>query len=88
MNEWTKGLDINEVLELNKLLNDKFGYNLCERFNDLDKIIKRGIINNIDEYKAIINRVEEICSSDTENEKELAVLNQLLIKYEKDNPAN
>tara|TARA_R110002096_G_scaffold432475_1_gene649393 strand:+ start:378 stop:830 length:453 start_codon:yes stop_codon:yes gene_type:complete len=88
LNEWTKGLDINEVLELNKLLNDKFGYNLCERFNDLDKIIKRGIINNIDEYKAIINRVEEICSSDTENEKELAVLNQLLIKYEKDNPAN
>ena len=82
VNEWAKGLSKSDINELNKLLTIKFGYNLSKPSNKLTAIIQRGKINSEDEYRLLLNRIDEIYENET-NTKELETLNKLLADYHK-----
>ncbi len=85
MNEWAYGLSITDVEELNKILQDKFAKDLNTNSHNIpkqiSKIIKRGKINNDDEFRMINEKVNEICQTSPKS-SELDKLNQLLLKYE------
>lgn len=86
VNEWAKGLSKKDVEELNIVLENKFGINLSDANNKalkkISTIVKRGKINNEDEYRLLTSRVDEIYAND-QKKAELESLNKLLAEYEK-----
>lgn len=70
---------------LDNILYSKFGETISqidqEKEKEIIKIIKRGKINNDDEFRMIDEKVNEICQKNT-NSSELDKLNHLLLKYE------
>lgn len=86
VNEWAKGLSKKDVEELNIALENKFGINLDDANNKALKkigtIVRRGKINNEDEFRLLTNRVDEIYTND-KKKAELESLNKLLADYEK-----
>jgi len=84
--EWAKGLPQSDFVELNKLLQDKFGEDLGKNANrDLSKIsqvIKKGKISSDDEYRLLLSRVDEIYN-DTSKQDEVHTLNRLLVDFPK-----
>lgn len=84
--EWAKGLPKSDLVELNKLLQDKFGEDLGKNANrDLSKIsqvIKKGKISSDDEYRLLLSRVDEIYN-DTSKQDEVQTLNRLLVDFDK-----
>lgn len=66
--------------DLNNILYSKFGENINQE-KEINKIIKRGKINNDCEYRLINIKVDEICQSDS-NSPELDRLNNFLLVYE------
>ncbi len=84
INEWAKGLPVSDVQELNILLKDKFGEDLQKQHEKdntkIDSIIKIGRIANEDEYRLILNYVDEI-SSNKFRMQEVEVLNRLIVEF-------
>jgi hypothetical protein len=75
-----------EKEELSRLLQEKFGEDTkqvdLKRIEKINKIVKRGKINNKNEYELLLQRVEEIYSDDSKNE-EVTELNKLLADFHK-----
>jgi len=75
-----------EKEELIRLLKEKFGEDTnkvdLKRIEKINKIVKRGKINNKNEYELLLQRVEEIYSDDSKNE-EVTELNKLLADFHK-----
>ena len=84
LNEGINDLSLIEFNELNQLLSQKFGTDLTECNNKnltkIKQIVKKGNINNDEEYRLILNRVEEIYADDNQKE-ETEILNMLLTNY-------
>ncbi|OJV35346.1 MAG: hypothetical protein BGO33_08735 [Bacteroidia bacterium 43-41] len=84
LNEGANDLPLMELNELNQLLSKKFGRNLTEYNNKnlakIKRIVKKGNISNEEEYRLILNRVEEIYADDTQKD-ETKILNMLLTNY-------
>lgn len=85
-NEWAKGLPLTHIEELNRILNEKFGEDIKKQtdrdITKISRIIKNGEINSEDEYRLILNRVEEIYADDNKKE-EVLKLNKLLANFHK-----
>jgi len=86
INEWAKGLSPSNVSELNSLLDEKFSVNLEKEDDKSAKIIKqilqRGVINNEDEYRLLLTKVDAFCADDSKKD-EVEALNKLLTDYHK-----
>lgn len=84
LNEGANDLPLIEFNELNQQLSQKFGTDLTECNNKnltkIKQIVKKGNINNDEEYRLILNRVEEIYADDNQKE-ETEILNMLLTNY-------
>jgi hypothetical protein len=69
--------------DLNNILYSKFGENIKQdKDNEIKKILKRGKINNDDEFRMIDEKVNEICQISSKL-SELEKLNHLLLMYER-----
>jgi len=85
-------LDMNSqnIDKLNILLKEKFGKDLYDQSGktqkEINKIIKRGKILNSDEFRLLKEKIEEIYSE--VQPEELEKLNNLLLEYEQEIPAN
>ena len=70
---------------LNDILYSKFGETISrihkEKEKEIKKIIKKGKINNDDEFRMIDEKINEICQTNA-NSLELNKLNHLLLMYE------
>lgn len=86
LNDWAKDLPPKELEELNQILLEKFGFNLkkydSKNSAKIKRIIKRGTINNDDEYRLLLDRVDEIYA-DENTKDEVDILNGLLADYDK-----
>ncbi len=86
LNEWAKGFSDSDVSELNILLTEKCGENLTNETKKtsgkIKQIIKRGKINNENEYRTLLSKVDEIYD-DNRKKNEVEALNKLLIEYDK-----
>lgn len=85
MNEWAKGLSHDYLNELNLILREKFGYDLTKA-NDqnlakIKRIIQRGHLKTDDEFRLLLNRVNDIYADDSMKD-EVEVLNKLMNDYE------
>ena len=67
---------------LNEKLNEDVNDSDLKRLNKIDKVVKRGKINNIFEYELLLQRVEEIYSDDNKKEN-VTELNKLLSDFHK-----
>ena len=68
--------------DLNNILYSKFGENIeQDKDKEIKKIIKRGKINNDDEFRMIDEKVNKICQIGSKL-SELEKLNHLLLMYE------
>lgn len=85
LNEWVSGFPIVYQTELNDLLLTKFGRLLNEyaikSISILNKIIKKGKIENEDEYRIVMARIDQIYDDSTKKD-ELQKLNQLLFNHD------
>lgn len=84
-NDMARDLLPSDLNELNQILREKFGYDL-DKVNDMNLakiklIIKRGHIKTDDEFRLLLNRVEEIYADDNMKD-EVEVLNKLMGDYE------
>lgn len=80
LDKWIRELPPHEKDELFSLLNKKLGEGSVSKDDEVNRIIKRGSINNRWEYALILQRVEEIFS-DEGKKPELTILNQLLADF-------
>lgn len=84
--EWANGLSKKDVDELNLILDNRFGSNLDDANNKslkkIKTIVKRGKINNEDEFRLLTTRVDEIYAND-KRKSELESINELLADYER-----
>ena len=93
LNEGTNDLPLIEFNESNQLLSQKFGTDLTEcnikNLTKIKQIVKKGNINNDEEYRLILNRVEEIYA-DNNQKDQTEILNMLITNYIKkiDNKSN
>ena len=75
-----------EKEELNRLLKEKLGEDIgqsdLKRIDKINKIVKRGRINNLNEYSLLQQRVEEIYADESKRE-EVEMLNKLLADFHK-----
>ena len=85
-NEWANGLPKSDLDELNELLQRKFGENLLKQsqrnLSKINRIVKKGKINNEDEYRLLLSRVDEIFADESKKE-EVEMLNKLLADFHK-----
>ncbi|MFC2187425.1 hypothetical protein ACFCT7_08915 [Fulvivirgaceae bacterium LMO-SS25] len=82
--EWAKGLSESDKSKLDEVLESKFGSGLngeIEKKN-VAQILKRGKITTEDEYRLLLNRIEEIHTDPSKNE-EVERVNLLLGEYHK-----
>ncbi len=86
LTEWARGLSEDDIHELNNLLSENFEENLedvnFKSLTEVKHIVKRGKINNEDEFRLLMARVEEIYADDTKK-AELENINKLLADYDK-----
>lgn len=86
VNEWAKGLSKSDFDELNNLLNRKFEKDLIKEdtkiSNKISQVLKKGKISNEEEYRMLLNRVEEIYADESKKE-EVKSFNKLLADYHK-----
>ena len=84
--EWSKGLSQIDSVSLNELLIKKFGKHLSQSDNkitvEINRIIKRGKINNEKEYNLLLEKIEGIYL-DIARKDEVEVINCLLANYSK-----
>ncbi len=83
-NEMARGLSGKQLIELNKILHEKFGKSLIdeekETLKKIDRIIKRGRVNNDEEYYLIQSYIDElIMANDIDRVNKL---NRILVAFE------
>ncbi|WP_423128673.1 hypothetical protein [Gaoshiqia sp. Z1-71] len=75
-----------EKKEISQLLKEKLGENVeqadLKRVDKINKVVKRGRINNLNEYSLLQQRVEEIYADESKKE-EVEMLNKLLADFHK-----
>lgn len=85
INEWASYLPKSDLESLNEMLRIKFGKDLHTHSKDISKqistVLKRGKINNDDEFRLIEEKVGELCESESEL-SEIDMFNKLLLAYE------
>ena len=90
LGEWVKVLSQPDLFELNILLQNKFGENLdkeaIKTVKKIEKMISKGKIINWEGYELVLKRVEEIYENEN-NKLEIETLNNLLVKYLKEQPS-
>jgi len=83
-NEMARGLPETQLLELNRILEAKFGRSLTDEEKEMkkqiNKIVKRGKINNDDEFRLLEQSVSEL-SQEQSYSSEIETLNRLLAGY-------
>lgn len=83
--KWSRLMDEKLVSQLNDKLIEKFGVDL-NSFNNMmsqiKSIIKRGVINSLDEYKLIFDYFEEIYT-DEDKDEETDKISRLLEDYQR-----
>lgn len=88
INDFAKALKLSEYQELNKILFEKFGKTIMNFDSKLRKkiesILKRKKILDNEECELIENKVSDLSQGD-DKEKEIEVLNKLLVDYQKEN---
>lgn len=86
MNNWLREMPIKDAIELGEILKKELGEDIelieKKRLKAIDKILKRGKINNLDEYELLHTRVEEIYDK-PDKIIELEQMNNLLSAYGK-----
>lgn len=82
--EWAKGLIESDKNKLNEILESKFGSGLNGEVDkkNVTQILKKGKIITEDEYRLLLNRVEEI-HTDPSKKEEVEMINLLLVEYHK-----
>ena len=84
--EWAKGLSQIDFASLQELLIKKFGTNMSQSDDkiiiEINRILKRGKINNKEEYNLLLEEVEEIYL-DIDKKDKVEVINNLLASYSK-----
>lgn len=84
INEWAKGLSSTDKRDLNNLLMREFGEDIkiyTEKENGkVFDILRNGKIANEDEYRLILNRIDEI-TEEKGRQTEIKKLNKLLSEY-------
>jgi hypothetical protein len=80
---WFREMPFDSQFELKQILKEKLNEEIIDKTLDkIKKVVKRGVINNLKEYKLILNRVDEIYADDDKYE-EIIKLNELLVDYHK-----
>lgn len=79
LKEWVKGAPVKELEKFNHTFFIKFGEGL-DSVNITDKIIKRGMIINDDEFRLIDKQVNDLCQTEPQS-SEIEILNKLLLEY-------
>ena len=84
--EWANGLSQIDFASLQELLIKKFGTNMSKSDDkiiiEINRILKRGKINNKEEYNLLLEEVEEIYL-DIDKKDKVEVINNLLASYSK-----
>lgn len=84
-NEAARELPPEQFTELNRILNEKFGedliHNRKKELAQIRRIVKRGKINNEDEYRLVKSRIDELLWMD-DSMTECKILDSLLCDYE------
>lgn len=84
INEMTQALSENNFQELNQILAKKFGKTILDfdtkKEKKISSIIKRRKISSDEEYELIENKVSEL-SQEEGKDKEIELMNKLLIDY-------
>jgi len=82
----TRHMPLSMLLELKSFFKSKLGYDFQffedARLKAIEKVLKRGKINDPQEYELLLNRVEEV-HLDASKAGEIELLNRLLIFYDK-----
>lgn len=83
-NEMAMDMPNEQLLELNKMLQERFGHSLQDEekkvIHTIDKIVKRGKIINDEEYSIVETTVAELCQTQPDSIK-IDILNKLLVAY-------
>lgn len=81
LNVWFKEMPKDSQSELEQILKEELNEEIKDDTSEkISKIIKRGQINNLQEYEILLNRVEEIYADDNKK-TEVIKLNELLADY-------
>jgi len=84
INEWAKGMPQSDFVDLNTILQDKFGEDLIisanRDFSKVNQVIRKGKISSDDEYRLLLSRVDEIYN-DKSKQNEVSILNKLLARF-------
>lgn len=84
-NEMARSLSPHKLNELNKILREKFGFDLNKAHDKvlakINRIVQRGHLKNDDEFRLLCSRVDEIYADDSK-EKEVEILERLMGDYE------
>jgi len=81
LTSWGKQMDKAQVAELNQILRNKFGEDLNYNLKKIEKIISKGIIEKLSEYKLLSDYSEEIYDDELKKD-EAKKVNNLLEVYQ------
>ena len=83
ISEWGRSLSNNQVGELNRILDEKYGQDLFsdKKVKNIQSIIARGKINNLSEYQLLKNYLNDNFS-DIERKQEMDKINLLIDEYQ------
>lgn len=89
-NEMARGLSFHKLNELNRILREKFGFDLNKAHDKviakINRIVQRGYLKNDDEFRLLYSRVDEIYADDSKKE-EVEILENLMADYEESKAA-
>jgi hypothetical protein len=81
-----KGLSADEQANLDETLRSKFGSGLREASSkerrDVTRILKRGAIDNDDDFRLVRNQVEDADKESTFSHSEIELIHNRLVAYE------
>jgi hypothetical protein len=85
--EWTRDLPVDQQAKLDQLLVSRFGRGLRTEAEkdqrELQRILRRGTIENEDEFRLLSSRADEIYA-DKSKAGELEQINRLLVAFQQD----
>lgn len=90
INEMAGDLSLHQLTELNRILREKFGFDLNKAHDKviakINRIVQRGYLKNDDEFRLLYSRVDEIYADDSKKE-EVEILENLMADYEESKAA-
>lgn len=85
--EWTRDLPVDQQAKLEQILVSRFGRGLRaeaeKNQHELERILRRGTIENEDEFRLLSSRADEI-HADKSKAGELEQINRLLVTFQQD----